>query len=321
MNNSSANYSLILWIVYVFLGGAIDALVIKNFIGWYLAITQFNEANLPSLILYVLLVFFTPVILSFFFSRKYPEKRIAPPLYMQIVAFGLLSFFVYSEFFLNLGMLYILVVYAWSAGVAQDWIVVYAFGKAALADGFVKYSLKVHADITKVQEIIMNKQFRNRLGLKKIVRRSGESLKLRTPRARDIQIVMELKEGIQSGETIINLVAYEEKGYSIKKSDDAQELAIGRIVYLKDAFRRLYSVQVDDDSSDSADSLVNYVLDEMQGTVTRFQEMTAQKRIFVIASISLFFVMIGLLLYGKIEPAIATFAIVVVLIIEVIRRE
>lgn len=215
MRTASEKYRLIQRTVYLFLGGAIDAVVIRNFIAWCQSIATFDATLLSQLLTYSFIVFLIPIGLAWLFSRTFPEKTISPPLYMQLIAVGLLVFFVYNELNLpSFSICYILAIYAYSGGKFQDGIIVYALGKTVLRDDILKYSFKASSDIAKVQEIIMARPIRDRLDLRQIPKKQDESLKLKTPRSSKIQIILELKEGAQSGETLINIAVYEELKYS-----------------------------------------------------------------------------------------------------------
>lgn len=179
----------------------------------------------------------------------------------------------------------------------QDGIVTSALGKNALADDIIRYSLKVHSNITKVQEILMTKPIRKKAGLRRIAKQEGEGLKLRTPRSNRIQFIAELKKGTQSDETIVNIAIYEERDYSIKKTDNALELAREKVAYLKAVFAH-NTIQVDECSPADAKSLVDFVLDEKQGAITRLQEMPTGRRIKIVVSLGLIAVGSGLLVSG-----------------------
>lgn len=119
------------------------------------------------------------------------------------------------------------------------------------------------------------------------------------------------------------MAVYEEQRYSInhiEKTDDVYEYAMGKIDYIKAYFMRRYSIQVDDAPLKNAEPLVNYVLDDLQGRITRFQEMTTQKRLSIVASIGLIFTSIGFFAFGRIEASIATLATAIVLISDVVLR-
>lgn len=102
LRKQPSDYPALLWAVFVFLGGAIDAVAIKNFISWWVLVSNFlRERNITlqespqailSLVIFGLITFLFPIIFSFLFTRWHSEKRIVPPFYMQLVAFGLLLF-------------------------------------------------------------------------------------------------------------------------------------------------------------------------------------------------------------------------------------
>jgi hypothetical protein len=317
LRNQPSDYPALLWATFVFLGGAIDAVVIKNYASWLFQISDFLEKSNTELWQYpqgVLLIivlgavaFFVPILFSLLFTRWHSERKIVPPFYMHLIAFGLLLFFVYnaptSDNFIVMYILGFYVVVGW---MFQDDIVTGTLGKAALADDIIQYSLKAHSGIIRVQEILMTKSVRRNSGLRRTVKHVGETLKLRTLKNNPIQCIVELKEGTQPNETVVNMATYEEKDYSIEKTENAFEFARGKVLYLKDVFAR-NKIQVDECSPDDAKPLVDFVLDKKQGAITRLQGMPAERGIKIVVSVSLIASGSGLLVLGiYFEAGLAT---------------
>ena len=307
----------------MFLGGAINAVVIENFLGWYnWAMPRFDVIQLVApFLFYGILAFFTPLFVSWFFSRLHPEKRIVPPFYIQAVSFGLLVLLNYSVLLKDQSLFWV-AMYAYSAGMTQDEIMIYSLGKNALPDDIIKYSFEVDVDIARVQEIVMSKQFRGLLGLKRIIKKAGESLKLRSARKTELQVILELKETGKKNRAIINLAVYVERKYAIKhieKTDDVYEYATEKILYIKDYFKRRHSIYIDDAPLDNVESLVNYILDDLQGTMTRFQETTRRKQLSIIVAIASFIVSLGLFAFGEIDKGLAALGIAIVIFVDVVR--
>ena len=83
------DYALIHWIVYTFLGGAINTLALQIFVDFYSFVNSEFTINLgrtmkiQELFYYfsipLVIMFFIPIILSLFLTKFHPEKRIVPP--------------------------------------------------------------------------------------------------------------------------------------------------------------------------------------------------------------------------------------------------
>jgi len=326
LRSPTVDYSLLQMAVYVFLGGAINAVVIKNYVDLVLSISippqyQITLQDLPLLAVLGVVVFLVPLLISFLLSRMQPEKRIIPPLYMQGVSIGLLLFFVYNSMPNDFLAIYTISFYAFVSGIAQDTIVIYALGKTAITDDIIKHSLKAHVNMAKMKEIITSKQFR-KLHKLRLIMKEGESIKLRSDRRRGFQFILEIKESKQPNETIINTLAYNMGSYGIKhisETDDNYDYAKGRIAVLKEYFTRHYSIQIEDDEVSNTDSLMTHVLDEMTGTISRFQEMTTRKRLSIVIAIIVSVIGVGLIAYGRFDTGIAALTIVVALFVDIIR--
>jgi len=324
LQNHPSDYPELLWVVFVFLGGTINAVAIRNFaVGWNYTV----QFGLISTLLFTLaigsILFCVPLFFSWFFSRNHPTKRLVPPLYIHAVTFGLLFFFVYNNVSEDFLSYYVLGIYSFLVGKIQDGIMLSAFGKNAVSDNIIHHSFKVLAEFSKVEEIVLKKQFRNLLNLKRKINKKDESLKLRTSKNDDWQLILEIKETGKKNETIINLAFYDEGSYSLKKiqkTDDSYEYAISKMEYIKSYFSRRFLIQIEDAPLTNAESLVTFVLDDFQGKISRLHEMTTQKKISLFLAIGLIATSIGLMFYGLIGEGIATLFFAIGLIVNVIPR-
>jgi len=333
-----SDYPALLWAILVFLGGVINAVAIKNFADWYLRVQQYVKTTFntdllnfpqayPALILYGSIVFVVPLIFSFLFSRNHPEKKLVPPLYMQLISIGFLFFFVYNSVGL-LFQMYFIAVLAGSAGIVQDGIVVYALGRTIMQDNILRHSLKIDANIENVRLLMTTKQFLRLRGLRIVKEQHGKSLKFKTQgrgwrRNIGFQLFMELVEGSKPHESIINIASCELQTYGVKriaKRDDTDEGTRNRIATLKDFFER-HKITATDDSANNADSLVSYVIDEIEGMATHIREMPTRKIMVIIASAISIVVGIGLLAFGRFDLGISTLALAAFLVLDGVYRE
>jgi len=334
-----ADYPALLWAILVFLGGAINAVAINHFADWYQFIQQYTKTNFntdllnypqayPSLIVYGSIVFVLPLILSILFSRNHPEKRLVPPLYMQLISVGFLLALAGNSLILDFPKYYFIVTLAGIVGIVQDRIVITALGRTVIKDDIIRYSLKISAGFKETKSLMTTKQFLRIRGLKIIEGEHGESLKFKTQGRRlqrnfGFQFFMELIEGNQSEESIINIAAYELQSYGAKhitEGDDTDENAKNKIATLT-SFLERHEIEVTPDSADKADSLVSYVMDEMEGMVTRVQRMPTRKLLVIIASVFSVIAGIGLLVFGKVDLGISVLALAAFLILDGVFRE
>lgn len=327
-------YPELLWTVFVFLGGAVNAVALRNFVDWfspilnYLEVTGLYIYQTPNLlILFVIfgvIVVLTPLGISFLLTRFHPKKRIVPPLWMQIIAFALLLFFVYNSFTqYDIAVNYFIGFYAFIAGFLQDGLVVFTLGRTAYKENVIKHSFTIYANIREVNELITSKQFMERRDLKIIQKAEDYTVKLKRDYPRGFQFFMELKEGTEPQTSILNMVACNIQAYSLGDADensDVYDWSMGRIDSLRGFFKRQKIIVADGSDSD-ADSLVGYVMDEMEGSFTRLRQMTATKRRSIYISMALIALSVGFFIFNRIEIGVGILGLAVALIIEVVLRK
>ncbi len=300
LRNQPSDYPNLLWVIFVFLGGAINAVAIKNFIDYVLSIFQYAAKNkvgnftaLPNwqtdvsiIIVSSIAIYFIPIGFSFIFSRTHPEKKLIPPLFIQIVSVGVLAFFFYNQLIILFGVGY----YAFIGGVTQDSITTYAFGSTVFTNNLVRHSFVIHTDIDRVKTLVISKQFRRLFGLKLLKNKKEETLKLMTGRRRGLKLILEIKIGKLPSETIINVIFWDEGLYNIKplgKDDYAFEWALNRISLVGDYFSRHLLVKVEEGEIDNVEPLTNYIIDYFAGSISHFQEMATRKQVLLIVGFGL----------------------------------
>lgn len=334
MRHRLSDYSLLLWIIFVFLGGIVNAMAIRIFTDYCLSVNDYLKSSqltiwqapqiIPQLIICFATLFSVPIVLSLLLSRTHPEKRVVPPYYMQLIAFGLLTFFVYNQLPTDFLILYVIFIYVITSGPLQDGIATYAIGKTVFTDNIIRHSWKIHTTINRVKDMVLSKQFLKLNNLKVIRKPKGESIKLKTKNRRGFILILELKEGKVNKETIVNLVVYHLQAYFVKpitETDDVYMWAMDRIAIFRDNFARRLSVRVDDDTISNVDSLLNFVLDDMAGAISRFQEMATTRRITMIFSGVLILISIGFFAIGRFDVGFGPLAIAIALIVDVILRK
>ena len=318
LRNQPSDYPNLFWVVLVFLGGAINAVAIKDFINYITPIyQQYNNAttmaknqlgfavipklatDILTIIVSAIFIFLIPIGYSFLFSRTHPEKKIIPPLFIQIVSLGLLIYFFIANIAQFTGIIYYVVM----GGLVQDGIVTYASGSTVFTNDLVRHSFIVHANIDKVKGLITSKQFQRLYYLKTLKTKKEETLKLITKNRRGLSFILEIKEGLDS-ETIINAIFWDAGLYGIKhmgKDDYASEWALNKISLLNDYFSRRLLAKVDEGEIDNVEPLTNYIIDYFAGSISHFQEMATRKQVLLVIAILLTLASLPVFALGQIE--------------------
>jgi hypothetical protein len=336
-----SGYPELLWLICVFFGGAINAVAIKNFVDWFYwaqqeVQSQFHTDLLntlqayPVLLLYGGIVFALPVILSLLFSRlNSSEKRIVPPLYIQLVSFGFLIALAYNSIVDDFITYYYIILLGVTAGLVQDGLVVTSLGKSATKDSILPVSFRTCTDIEKVKSLLLSKQFRRLRGLRIIKTKSQEPLRLRSYRGWPIkryggfQFVMEVQKDNQSDDTIINIATFQSSSYSINKideGDETYEISQNKIASLVNTLER-QEIWLVKDSPSKADSLVGYVLEGNEGYFTRMREMSFRRVVIGVSAILSVAISLGFIAIGRIDTGIAGLALGAFLAIDGVLHE
>lgn len=224
------DYNIIQWIVYIFIGSAITAFVAEFFVDNYFEAVILNalqhtgvvpsDVTLTFIVVTMALLFVTPLALSMLLTKLHPEKRLVPPLLMQILAFGWLLIYSYNRGILSGNTAYTLVFfggyYMFFAGMLQDVIMVKAFGRVAKAEDIATFSYNANAGIEKIRSVISEEKDRKSFGfgLGKSEKRDNGSFLFRTSKINAPQVTIELKQGNAENESIINLAVYRKDRYS-----------------------------------------------------------------------------------------------------------
>lgn len=273
----SRNYGLLRWIVYVFLGGSFDALTLELFINYLLPVSPLlsNMPYPPSTeetsalvvtVLLAILVFVVPIFLSILLTKLKPEKQIVPPLYIQIVAYAWILGFLLTLPSPTIISVVAVGYYIILGGIIQDAIVIAIVGSTARKKDMISFSLKIPANMEKVRDILLIDRFRKNLNLGKKAESDNGCLIIRSPRKGKYTTIARLERGSSENETILNEVFFEIKDYYITLSEDLQEYAESRYIYLKQILsRKEYNIKPSDLPLTHAESLENFVLNEMQG--------------------------------------------------------
>lgn len=215
--------------------------------------------TLPLILLYI-----TPIFLSLVLTRMNPEKRIVPPLYMQIIAvvWFLMLRFEKTE----MTTLALLFAYIYLASTTQDKIVTCLYGISTHRDDVYGYSLRLNTAPKKIRDILMNERFRRTIGLQKDFEETDRGIILKTHKNDIYQIFIQI-ESDDENRALVNMVFFEKRKYNIKMTEDLIEFAQSKIAYIENVFSRDdYQLELQKESSlTHVQPLIDFVIDEMHG--------------------------------------------------------
>ncbi len=212
--------------------------------------------------------------------------------------------------------------YIFSAGVIQDTISIYFLGINAKSENILRYSFSLNADIKRVKEIIEDEHFRELFGLKRKLKTQDNSLKLKSTIKSQFKTILEAKESDKPDHSIVNIAVYNERRYDIKPLNEDKliaDFARNRLISIKDYFLRNYSLNPKELPDLSADSTVNWILNDCRGAAVQLQEMPKRKQIFIFIGLIFIGVSIGTFAFGKIDWSLASIPIALVLLVDGIR--
>lgn len=280
-NQTSRDYELFRWLFYIFIGGAVNGVIWQIFADFlYVVVSDSQPKPTVAPIIYAIigsvLVYLSPIGLSLALTRIHPQKRIVPPLYMQVAAFAWFMISFYNRYQMaSLPSLYLIGTYAFFGGMTQDRIASSMLGRAFQEDNIISYSLKVDGDIDKIRDIIMTDKFRKNLNVGRKVEQIDSRLIIRSFKKGKFSTIIELKKGLQPNETLINEVFFEVKDYYVTISEDLQVYADFRVEGLKKILTSPeYNLRVEDAPKTNAQYLMGLVEDEMEGLLGYTDKMT-----------------------------------------------
>jgi hypothetical protein len=250
------------------LGGAVNFAAIKLFEEWLPLF--FSPRDLfwfvVGLVTVPTILFLVPIALSLGLTRLHPEKRLVPPLYIQLITFG--AFLVTADYaafpYLSLLMIGL---YASLGGLAQDKIVTAITGLSVDRDSIVCRAFEVASDSERVAQVLTKFRY---VGVgRKLQRKTDGTIVLRSPKDVDYTTIMEIRQGAKSNQSLLSVAFFEKSRYYLRKTQDLEEYAEIRIAYLRSLFSRAeYCMQLHDAPPKIADPLLDSIIDEMQGILS-----------------------------------------------------
>lgn len=270
------DYSSIRWIVYIFLGGSLNYLVITYFASYYSQLyPTINLTELVQLIFAAVIVLLTPIILSLILSKLHPEKQIVSPLFMQIVALGIFFCFMGSQSIdtLFLGAnLFVRLFYTLLGGFLQDMVIIGIIGRVAHRDDLIIHSFHLKAKFDLIQATLSQDKYQENLNLGKRTKRKKQSVTFRSSRDSDYQTVIEVTK-TSDLDCHVNIAFFNRGAYFLKRTEKIEEYSHRQVAYFKEIFER-QSIRVKNTSMADAENFLCAILDEMKGYSIKLEKMS-----------------------------------------------
>jgi hypothetical protein len=208
-------------------------------------------------------LFLIPILLSLALTRLHPEKRLVPPLYVQLIAFGMLLVTADYAGFPYLSLL-IIGFYVGLGGLTQDRIFLAITGPSVDRDNIICRAFEVASDPQNIAQVLSKSSYVG-LGEKLHMKHDGTII-LRSPKDATYTAIAEIKRGEQPTQSFLSVAFYERTRYYLRKTTDLEEYANARLAIMRDLFSR-DRIEIREAPISIATPLLDSIIDEMQGIV------------------------------------------------------
>ncbi len=249
------------------------------------------------LILFPVLLFIIPIVISLVLTRVHPDKRIVPPLYMQIIVFAYYLLYALfhgqpSEIQQSISILMLVFVYTIMIPQLQDRIVLWVTGYTAHSEDMISYSFRARTRLERIEEVLTKDPFKTQLRILATPEDTNRGVELKTPKFSRFMTVIELEKNPRNDdETFINVVFFEKGQYYFKDSESIKEKAIDKIEYLKNVLERPeHMIKFEEINNSHAEHVKNSILDDTRGVYQHLGVVTNEGKF----KIALFCIAIGI---------------------------
>jgi hypothetical protein len=213
-----------------------------------------------------IVLFLIPVVLSLALTRPHPEKRLVPPLYMEVITFGMFLVTVDYHGFPYLALVMV-GIYAGLGGLTQDRIVTSITGLSVDRDSIVCRVFYVAGGPESIAQMLTKFTY---VGVgKKPQRKPDGTIVLRSPKDSAYTTVMEIRQGTQPNQSLLSVAFFQRSRYYLRRTQDLEEYAEIRIAYMRSLFSRTeHRMKFRDAPPKMAEPLLDLIIDEMQGILT-----------------------------------------------------
>ncbi len=243
--------------------------------------------NFPFVIVYlVVMVPAGPLILSFAFSLKHPEKRIIPPMFIQMIGIAIFITDVVlhsRDFNLTFAAIYLSLLSIMPLGTFLDQFIVFLLERFVKPEDLKTSRLKVYSDQKTVSSIIEN-QARNTLHLnEKPLEHSEPSIIFKTMKDERFTTYIEIEPTNEDGTTLVNMVFLEKGDYATVDSNDLKEYQREKAVYLQRVMLDEPNDIFAETASGTHAELLSRINDDLLGVYQRSKGLSKAEKIRLVA--------------------------------------
>ena len=278
--------------VYLMLSGALYGALLAGPFNYFVDPLNANAAQtlvtkFPFVIVYLVVVVPAgPLILSFAFSLKHPEKRIIPPMFIQMIGIAIFITDVVlhsRDFNLTFAAIYLSLLSIMPLGAFLDQFIVFLLGRFVKPEDLKTSRIKVHSDQKTIASIIKN-QARNTLHLnEKPLEDSEPSIVFKTLKAERFTTYIEIEGTKEDGTTLVNMVFLEKGDYATVDSDDLKEYQRDKAVYLQRVMLDEPNNIFAEPTSGTHAELLSRINDDLLGVYHRSKSLSKTEKIRLVA--------------------------------------
>jgi hypothetical protein len=311
------DYEIISWLLRIFLGGAFNIVLLNALLafvkenisydvhGTLYAGVLFSPEVLPQFVILLVAVCLSPFPISLILTKREPELKIVPPLYITLLSFVWIMIFWLSTFGTGeIFLVFLLGATLVGCGLVEDRLVTTILGMTAERDSIYFEHFRAYAEIDDVKARLAIPEIKDHLSLSDRV--DGDSEKgyvFRTKRGYAFIIRISLTRDRQFADlTDVRIVYYEKARYNLRVSANFLEYAKDISLYLKDIFpnrERPIGVEVITSLTNTVhDSLKDSIIDEMYGYYTQYKRLSGWDILKIGALLVILVLTIVLFVYG-----------------------
>lgn len=276
------------WVTFLFLGGALNIMIILTVGNYLKTIAVVQTQNTPEIqsqiilaisqiVILPIFLFFVPVMLSIIFTKLGADKVVVPSLFIQIISLGWLLFYLPLS---NLSdsdkitYIQLMVFYTFFGGLAQDQLLFKLVGISARGKDLEKFSIKIHADRQKIIRLFLSEKYKNNLKLSEKIEHYNDNIILRGVKRGKMRITLELEESKDKTLTTVNVVIFQKGYYYLKNNSELKGFTEMYKEGLESIFKNAKpQIKIENNPTESTESLEFFVLREFEGVVSQI-EMT-----------------------------------------------
>lgn len=236
LNQIKHEVSTVQLIIFAFLGASFNSIILDLL---FLYLIGAEPTSYQSVVC-LCIAFSFPILYSMFTSYSLPEKRIVPPLLIQLNSIAIINIFEYLRFYIGEypvlpteTFAYIVLIVLFSSAIAmmawvQDWIVTKSVGLAGSKEDMYFFTHKIENAYEEVKAVFDDEKFQRATALRKKSKLNDDGLYVFC-RLKDMtyQVFAFIARSRREKDvTILNILSYEKSKYGIKKGEEARLHAI-----------------------------------------------------------------------------------------------